>query len=96
MDGLLEDPKTHETDPIPAEFPGVEFGVDLDEAVATPQEVAGGHASAAATGTNAVILHGTPLPFIGTVGTPASATDDDDKDEDDDIEEVDIPQNDPT
>ena len=30
MDGLLEEPNTHETAPIPAEFPGVEFDADLD------------------------------------------------------------------
>ena len=46
MDGLLEDPKPHETAPIPAEFPGVGFDVDLDEEVATPQEVAGENAIA--------------------------------------------------
>ena len=28
-DGILEDPKPHETSPIPAEFPGVEFDADM-------------------------------------------------------------------
>ena len=35
-------------------------------------------------------------PFIGTGGTPESATGDNNKDEDDNIEEVDITQSDPT
>ena len=83
MDGLLEEPKPHETTPIPAEFPGVEFDADLDEEVATPQEVAGNNAAEAAASANAVILHGNP-------------TTEDDKSEDDNIKEVDMPQNDPT
>ena len=41
MDGLLEDPKPHETALVPSEFPGVEFDADLDENVATPQELVG-------------------------------------------------------
>ena len=83
MDGLLEDPKPHETAPTPAEFPGVEFDADMDEKVATTQEVAGDNAAATAASSNAGILHGTP-------------TADDDKSEDNDIEEVDMPQNEPT
>ena len=46
MDALLEDPNPHKTAPIPAEFPGVGFDVDLDEEMATPQEVAGDNAIA--------------------------------------------------
>ena len=83
MDGLLEDPKPHETAPIPADFPGVEFDADLNEEVATPQKVAGDNSAAAAVSANAGILHGTP-------------TADDDEAEDDDIKEVDMPQNEPT
>ena len=67
MDGLLEEPKPHETDTIPAEFPGVEFDADLYEVVATPQEVAGDNSAAAATSSNAGILHGTP-PFLYRYG----------------------------
>ena len=59
MDGILEDPNPHDTAPIPAEFPGVEFDADLDEEVASPQEVAGDNAEASAASSNANILHGT-------------------------------------
>ena len=82
MDGLLEDPKPHETALVPSEFPGVEFDADLDENVATPQEVVGDNSATSDASANAGILYVTPLPFIGTVGTPASATADNDKDED--------------
>ena len=83
MDGLLEDPNPHETAPNPAEFPGVEFDADMDEAVAAPQEVAGDNATAAAASTNANILHGTSTANY-------------DKNENNNIKEVGIYPNDPT
>ena len=60
MDGLLEQPKTHETDPISTKFPGVQ--VDSDEVYrkTTDQEVADDNTMAAGTSENAGIVNGTP------------------------------------
>ena len=74
----------------------MEFDAYLDEVVATTQEVAGDNAAADAVSDNSGIFHGTPLPFICTGVTPAVATADDDEGKDGDIEEVDMPQNEPT
>ena len=40
LDGLLEQPKIHETDSIPAEFPGVDFDADEADGTSIDQEVA--------------------------------------------------------
>ena len=60
MDGLLEQPKTHETDPISTKFPGVQVDSDEVYGTATDQEVADENTMAAGTRDNAGIVHGTP------------------------------------
>ena len=37
LDGLLEQPRPHETDPIPTEFKGVEFDADEADGTSTDQ-----------------------------------------------------------
>ena len=60
LDGLLEQPIPHETDPIPAEFKGVEFDSDEADETATYQEVANDNTMETGASANAGIVHGTP------------------------------------
>ena len=60
MDGLLDQTKPHETDSIPAEFPGVDFDTDKADRIATYQEVANENTTASGASANAGIVHGTP------------------------------------
>ena len=91
MDGLLEHPKPHETDSIPAEFPGVDFDADEAYGTATDQEVENENTMDARASENSGIVHGTPHTD-GMEGTAPPLLADD---ENDDIKEVDMPENEP-
>ena len=60
LDGLLEQEKPHETDPIPSELLGVEFDSEEADGTATYQEVENDNTMAAGASANAVIIYCTP------------------------------------
>ena len=77
MDGLLDQSKPHETNPIPAKFPGVEFNTGEADGTATDQDVANKNTMAAGTSANSGIVYGTPHIYVmeGTAPPPLAAND---------------------
>ena len=89
MDGLLEQTKPHETDPIPAEFPGVKFYADKTDGTSTYKEVKNYNNMVAGSSANSVIVHHNPNTdgMEGTALPPLAADADNDS-----IKEVDMPE----
>ena len=91
LDGLLEQTKPHETDSIPAEFPGVKFDSDKADVTPTYQEVENDNTVDDGSSANSGIVHGNPNTD-GMEGTALPLLADDN---DDNITEVDMPENEP-
>ena len=75
LDGLLEQKKPHETDPIPSELLGVEFDAEEADGTATYQEVENDNTMDDGASANTGIVHGTPQTdsMEGTVPPPLAA-----------------------
>ena len=91
LDGLLEYPKPHETDSIPANSPGADVDTEKVDGTATYQKVENDNTMAAGASVNSGIVHGTPHTY-GMEGTdlPLLADDDNEK-----INEVGMLENEP-
>ena len=90
LDGPLDQPKPHETDSIPTDFPGVDFDANEADRTATDKYVSNYNTMAAGASANASIVHGTPHTDV-MEGTALSLM----SDNNDSIKDMYTPENDP-
>ena len=88
---MLEEPKPHETNPIPAEFLGVELDAGKADGPATDKEVVYKNTMAAGFSENYIIVHGTPHTDYMEGTAPLPLDDDNNKG----IKDVCMPENEP-
>ena len=86
LDGLLEQPKPHETDSIPSKFPRVYFDEDGADGTVTDKEVSNDKTMADGSSANSSNVHET-FYTDGMEGISPTLLADDDND----IKDVDIP-----
>ena len=89
LDGLLEQTKPHETDPIPADFPAVKFDADETDGPSTYKEVENYNNMVAGSIANVGIVYHNPSTdgMEGTALPPLAADADNDS-----IKEVYMPE----